>query len=501
MRIAVAEFSHETCTFCPDPTTVERFERGGVQRGPAVLERSRGIPCYVNGFMRVLEAEKDVEIIPLIDAPMPPGPYTSWLTPDCFEKYTGEIVEGVKAAKTEPRGVDGVLLALHGAMAVREFPKPEAEIVRRVRAVVGPDVPIMVTLDLHANEDHELTDAADGVFVLKTYPHVDSQETGEVAARCMLDTVRGNFRPVQAIRKPGIICASIYQGSEQHPMKDVYDRCREWETKEKDVYCVSVAPGYAYSDVPDVGITVIAVTNGKWELANRVAQDVSDFIWSMKESYSRPLPKPQEGVAHVLDLVAKGVRPVIIADHSDRTGDSTHILKELLAQGARNFGVCAIADAKVVQELERTAKVGDTVAVAVGGYASEFSGKPVEVAGKIEFLGDGSYVLTGPMNRGRRTGGGLVVSLDLGNNNHLLLADKMRSSLDAGGFTSVGIDVGSLDIVVLKDRIHHRAYWDSVAKADVPIDAPGLGPADLSTLPYENIPKDIYPLGPQWRKS
>ena len=127
------------------------------------------------------------------------------------------------------------------------------------------DIPIMVTLDLHANEDQEMADAADAVFILKTYPHVDSQETGEIAARCMVETVRGNFKPAMAYRRPGIISASIYQASEYHPMKDIYDRCREWE-KKPGVYCVSVAPGYAYADVVDAGMSVFVVTNDQpWQ--------------------------------------------------------------------------------------------------------------------------------------------------------------------------------------------------------------------------------------------
>jgi len=122
-------------------------------------------------------------------------------------------------------------------MAVSGIPKPEAEICRRVRKAVG-DIPIMVTLDLHANEDHELAEAADAVFILKTYPHVDSEQIGEIAARCMVETVRGNLRPTMACRRPGILSASIYQASSSHPMKDIYDRAREWEKNAGCLVCI-----------------------------------------------------------------------------------------------------------------------------------------------------------------------------------------------------------------------------------------------------------------------
>ncbi|MCG8403316.1 MAG: M81 family metallopeptidase, partial [Firmicutes bacterium] len=157
MRIAIAGFSDETCTFCIDPTTIERYEPA-VKRGEAVISSQRGIPTYINGYINELEAA-GAEIVPIVYAQKTPGPFASWLTTDCFDKYANEIAAGLAAAGR----LDGVLLSLHGAMAVTAVPKPEAELVRRCRRAVGPDVPIMVTLDLHANEDHELTDAADAV--------------------------------------------------------------------------------------------------------------------------------------------------------------------------------------------------------------------------------------------------------------------------------------------------------------------------------------------------
>jgi len=491
LRIAVAEFSHETCTFCPEPTTIAGLEPY-VRRGNAVLTSSRGIPNYINGYIQVAE-EEGAELIGILSAGMAPGPYTSWMDRECFEKYATEIVQGVRNAGR----LDGVLLALHGAMAVRGIPRPEAELVRRVRGAVGT-IPIMVTLDLHANEDHELTAASDAVFVIRTYPHVDTEETGRVAAKCMVKTLRGEFVPTQVLRKPGIISASIFQASDYHPMRDIYDRCREWERR-PGVYRVSVAPGYAYADVPDVGMSVIAVTDNHPELAEQAAEDVAALAWSLRASFSRPLPKPKEGVAQVLRLVSEGQKPVVIADGTDRTGDSTHVLKELLSQGAANFGLPGIADPRVARHLEQTATVGQVVTVSVGGWASEYSGTPVEVTGKITFMGRPSYRLVGPMGKGRRVQDGLVVCLDLGNNRHVVVSERMRGANDSSGFDAVGIDNRNLDIIVLKDRVHHRAFWDSVARVDFPIDAPGIGPADLTTLKYEHVPEDIYPIGKRWR--
>ena len=496
MRIAVARFSHETCTFCPNPTTVEMFEKGGIFHGEEVIERYRGIPTYVNGFIKVAE-EEGVELVGILDASRAYGGSSgSWLTKECFEKYSNGIAKGLKKAGH----LDGLLLSLHGGMAAQRFLKPEAEVVRRARKAVG-DIPIMVTLDLHANEDHELTDAADAVFILKEFPHTDSEEIGMVAARCMVATVRGEFKPTMAIRKPGVISPSVLQGTSFYPAKDIYERCREWEAKEEDAYCVSAAMGFAYADVPDGGATVIAVTNGNQELAERIAQDVSDFIWSVRGALTgKEVPKTKEGVDKVLEAVGMGVRPVIVADHSDRMGDSTHILRELLAQGARNFAVTTIADPKAIREIEKRGGLGAKVTVKVGGYACKYSGEPVELTGEVEFLDDGSYERTGPMGRGAKATLGTVAALNLGSNNHVVLTQTLHQVTDDGIFHRLGIDFEGLDIIVLKSRVHFRAFYEGVAGKIIEIDAPGLGPADLTQQEYKNEPKDIYPIGEKWRK-
>lgn len=496
MKIAVASFSHETCTFCPRPTTVEDFEAGGVLYGEEVLERARGIPSYINGFIKAADEEDDVELVGILAASRSRGGSSgSWLTEECFDKYSQGIADGLREAGE----VDGVLLALHGAMAATGYPRPEAEVVRRARAAVG-DAPIMVTLDLHANEDSELTDAADGVFILKTYPHVDSEEIGYTAARCMIDTLRGGFKPTMALRKPGVMTPSVYQGTGESPAREIMDRARGWERREEDCYCVSVAFGFAYADVPDVGATVIAVTDDDKALAERIAEDVSDYIWSLREPFAgKKLPKTREGVAQAIKLAKAGETPVIIADHSDRMGDSTHVLRELMRQGATDFCVATISDEAAIKKLGKS-RIGDTVQVKVGGHADCYSGEPADIRGTLEYLGDCSYVLTGPMSHGDTRRLGVSAVLGFGENNHVILTPTLHQVLDDAIFPAVGLSLDDLDIVAIKSRVHFRAFYNDAAGSIVVVDAPGLGPADLSQHTYENIPGDIYPVGVKWRK-
>ena len=492
MRIAIASFSDETMTFLDVPTSVERFEPA-TRRGQEVIDNNRGVPTYINGFLRVLEAE-GAEVVPILESRKAPGPFSGWITTECFDKYTGEIQQGLLSEAS----VDGVLLALHGAMAVQGVPRPEAEICRRVRAVVGDEIPIMATFDMHSNEDEELIEATDAVFVLKTYPHVDSQQIGEIAATCMIETLRGNFRPTQTMRRPGLVSPSMFQGTDDSPMKDIYDRCRQWE-KQPNVYCVSVGTGFAYCDVPDIGMFVVAVTNNDQALAETVAQDVSDYCWSFRDVFARELPKPREAIAQVIDLVARGQKPVVIADGADRIGDSTWVLRELIDQGAENWAHHGVYDPEAAADLEATAKVGDHISLKIGGWYGPHSGEPVQISGTIEFMGRPEYVLVGPMRKGARVRDGFVARVNLGNNRHVVISDRTRGANDSSSLTAVGIDVDSLDIIPIKSRNHHRAFWSQVAKVNFPIDAPGYREVvDLTEFEYHNIPDDVYPIGARW---
>jgi microcystin degradation protein MlrC len=353
----------------------------------------------------------------------------------------------------------------------------------------------MVTLDLHANEDHELVEAADAVFILKTYPHVDSEEVGYEAAKCMIRTVKGAIRPVMAIRKPGIITPSVYQGTGESPAKEIMDRSRMWEREEPNCVNVSVAFGFAYADVPDVGATVMVTTDEDRELAESIAQDVSDYIWGLREPFAgKKLPKTKDGVAEAISLAKEGKTPVILADHSDRTGDSTWVLRELIDQRAADFCVATIADEDAIKRVKEKAKKGGKVSVSVGGHAGCYSGDPVNISGKLEYLDECSYKLTGPMSRGEQEKLGLIAMIGFGDNNHVIITPTLHQVLDDALFTAVGLDVRSLGVVAIKSRVHFRAYFNDVAGSIVVVDAPGLGPADLTQLKYVNIPEGLYPL-------
>ena len=474
MKIAVATFSHETTTFSPDPTTIADWEKFG----PPSRDISSSNSGYIGGLKRLCEGYGGVELAGITSPRgVAGGSSKSWNTKEVFEKYSGLIVEDIKNSGP----FDGVFLALHGAMAVDGIPKPEAELVRRIRDVVG-DTPIFVTLDLHANEDHELSDAADAVFIIKRYPHYDKALQGERAARVMIKTIRNNYKPTMATRKPGVITPSVYQGTGVPPAMNIMERARRWECQNYDVY-VSVAFGFAFADVPDVGATVMVVTNNDQELADKIADDMSDYIWRIREEFAgKKLPKTQKGVTLAIQASKEGKTPVVIADHSDRTGGSTHILEELIKQGASNFCITTLRDERAIEKITANHKAGDNISIDLGGYSDKFAGNPVRINGVISFIG----------NYGRSE----TVVVSFGNNNHIILTERLMQVTDIKIFQPLGINFENLDIIVLKSRVHfRRGYHETgIAGAIFEVDAPGWGPAELQKLPYKNIPKDIYPV-------
>ncbi|MFL4999117.1 MAG: M81 family metallopeptidase, partial [Xanthobacteraceae bacterium] len=279
IRIAVLNFVHETVTFLPNDTTLDDFVHDdSPARGEALLAWEPR--SYMGGFVKVAREHAGVELVG-IESPLWPrtGTGSGWITREAYEHFLGRMIAELERGGTW----HGVYLALHGAMGVRGVARPEADIARRVREVVGRDAFLAGTFDPHGNEDAEFLRQADFAFCAKYFPHYDSRLQGERAARMLIRAIRGDYTPTTATVKVPLLTATVLQWTGASPWIDLVQRALTWEAREPDLY-LNVFFGFPFADVPDVGMTVQAMANGKPELARRAAEDVATWAWRRREA-------------------------------------------------------------------------------------------------------------------------------------------------------------------------------------------------------------------------
>ncbi len=485
MRLALAGFAHETVTFLPTETTLEDFNLTA-HRGSDVIDIYSGSKAVAGGFIAACERE-GVEMTGLLYAECAPsGPVSE----AAFQTYLDAIRGGLEDASGRP---DGLLLHLHGAMATRLRQDPETAFLQALRETVGPDFPIAVALDLHGNLSATLLPLADIVCGYHHSPHVDMDRTGERAARLLIAKLKGEANPVMAMRKPGIVLPSIFTATSLSPLCDIMAAARAWETQ-PGVLDVSVFTGFAYADVNCIGCSIIAITDGDELLANRVADDLARQIADRKhELYKKELlltvPKAVDAaVAHA----ANSNKPVVILEHADRMNDSTHVLRECVRRGLKKVAVPYLWDPVAVRSAIN-AGVGTHVATAVGGRSSAQAGDPVLLQGPVRFAGPKRYIGTGPMRRGVPVDLGDAAVID-SNGITVILTSNQLSAIDADPFIQFDLDPNDFDIIVLRSKTHFRAVYEDLADRIIIAETPDWGPADLSTLPYRNVPPGVFPI-------
>jgi len=476
MRIAVLYFSHETVSFLKNDTTLEDFVYpGSPRRDEALL--SHDPKGYMGGFVQVAREHADVELVGIESPGFPrTGTGSGWVTEEAFEHFTGRMVEELKS-----RGpFDGAYLCIHGAMAARGVPRPEAELARRVRAVIGPQAFIAATFDPHANEDEEFLRHADMAFCVKYFPHYDMHLQGERAARMLVRAIRGDFQPTTVTVKVPIITATVLQWTGASPWMDLVQRALTWEAREPDVF-VNFMFGFPWADVPDVGITVQVLTNGKPDMARKIADDMAQAVWRQRKALvnAAKVYLIPEGVTLAKQALAKGDTPIVLADHSDRSGYATWLLKEIIAQDLHDVLIATVADAAAADALQKM-KPGDAFDLEIGGRADESAGEPVHITGTVR--------ITSPH-------GGAV---EFGRGNLLLISRYLVQITEPSQIAAFGIDLARFKVFVIKSRVHFRRGFDDsgFAKTILLVEPtePFLGTVRLEALPYQNVDlKRFYP--------
>lgn len=487
MRIAIAGFSHESNTFSAKPTTLDDFS---IWRGQEMIDHYAPTFHEIAGYIAGAD-EYDYDLHATLGANATPA---GTVTREAYETIIGEILDNLRSAKGQ---IDGILLALHGAMVTQDYPQGDAETVRRVRELMGPDFPIIVTHDYHGNIPEQLVRDANALIIYKTNPHIDQRERGLQAADLLVRTIRKEVKPVTAFRKPDVLFNIAFHNTSLPPMQPIMQAAIDLE-KEPGILAVSIAAGYQYADVPAMGPSIVVVADGDQALAERGAQRLADMMWAARDELTPQLPDPAEAVRLAMNANAF---PVSLFDAGDNIGggsaaDSTLILDELLKQKADGW-VVAIYDPESVEACEE-AGIGATVSLMVGGKTDNVHGPTLPITGRVRTLHIGTYEETERRHGGARYGdAGLSAVVEVnrtapGKGGLLVLNSKRTPPMSIHQLTSVGIVPQQQKILVAKGTVAPRAAYAPVSADILIVDSGGACDMNRDSQEFKLSRKDFY---------
>jgi len=447
----------------------------------------------------------DVELVP-IDTISPL--HGGLIHADVFEHYRDLIVAGLRQAGP----LDGVYLALHGAMAVEEpYTDGEASLIRAIRHALGDAVPLVATYDFHGiYTDWEVSAAVP--VPLDTNPHIDAYERGVEAGELLHRMVAGAVHPTTRRLWVPIIGPNIGQSTWSHDPEEEerlpmvrLNRLREALEGTPRVLNLTLQGGYGYADTPETGMCVIATTDGDPDLADQLARRLARELWASREAIRtvRPILPVDEGVRRAM---AFGEGLVVLVDLGDDPGsacpaDSPVVLESLLRQGARDAAL-TIRDPNVVRAA-MAAGIGATLSMEVGAAIDQRFYSPIPITGRVKALDDGEYVIAGPAHGGwgREVNRAAFREAHVGPRAVLRMGERIDVifSLDGTGterdfFKSAGINLDEKRIVVVKSNQAHRASFQPIAAAIIDLDTPGASTPNYARLPYRHLRRPMYPL-------
>lgn len=490
MKIISAGIQHETNTFAITPTSLADFQRDSgcgddFKCGQFLKDLYRGTGSIHGGYVDRAE-ELGFELDALFCARAQPA---GAVQQPAFDSMVATIVERLSAALP----ADGILLDLHGAMVTDDFEDAESAIVRAVRDVVGKDMPIVTTLDLHANISAELAELSDVLIGFDTYPHVDMHARGVEAVDVLAGIIRGDIKPIQAYIQLPLMTLPPKQCTLIDPMKSLMAFVEELEQR-PGIVTATVSMGFPFADIKDVGVSVLVTANDDAELANSAAQELRDRVWDLRDALQPDL-MPVDDLISLVKQQDDGL--IVYADGSDNPGggapcDGTVVLRALIEQQVENAVVGVLFDPDTVAAAVQ-AGVGNTFDARIGGKTDDRHGAPVEAIAYVKTLGDGRFIYRGPMRQGLPEDLGRMAVLVVGGVEVVLASQRMQL-LDREMLRCVGVTPERKRLIVVKSAVHFRADFGSIATRIIDADTPGIHRPDFSNFDYKNVRRPIYPL-------
>lgn len=484
-RVLVAEFMHETNTFSVQLTGEEVFCNAGLYLDNEIPPAFRGTRTSLGAAFEAADKFGWSLTHPLVAHANPSGRVTD----AAFELFAGKIVSACN-------DLDGVLLHLHGAMATESSDDGEGELLARIRAKVGPEVPVVAVLDLHATLTQLMADSANALISYRTYPHIDMYERTWQAAELLQKAMDGAITPVCAVARRPILYALDGGRTTSPPFKELLRRGDELEAA-GEALVVSVQAGFSSADVHDIGPSVVVTANTR-DKAQAIAEELMDYAWEQRRFSSIHFTPLAEAMRKAKEGEGKGGKPLVISDYSDNPGsgaygDATNLLRAVLDADLQNVGFHAICDGEAALQAQ-AAGVGNTVTLKLGGKVDpSMGGGPLEVTGRVVSITDGHFIAYGPMGGGAWRNYGLSVMLRVGGVEIIIITHNGQAT-DLAQFTSLGVDPTRKSTLIVKSMQHFRAAFEPIAREVVEVDTGALSTRNFKERPYKKVRRPIFPL-------
>ena len=484
MRLAVLQCSHETNSFSPIATTLDHFTFYDFGPGKLSPEDAMGQGSEMGGFFAEARA-RNVDIVPLLGARAPSGGnMTAGAAVDLRQRLLAAL---------RPAGpVDGVYLALHGSTVGEGHPDVTGEILADARQLFGPQMPIVCSLDFHANVTPAMAHNCNALVIYRTFPHVDCADVGRRALRLLAGMVGEGKKLSNALVRlpmilPAEVTATIFQ-----PMAGFIARLGELD-QTPGIATASLACVQPWLDVEELGCSVVVVADGDKAAAQGAALALARDYWQSRHVFHVDLVPVSESVRRAIAQAG----PVVLSDSADATtsgstGDSTAILEEILKQKAPGPCLLSVTDAEVARQAQR-AGVGKTLDVSLGGKYDRGRFKTLNLQVTVEALSDGEYVGRGHMGDGYRFHMGPTAVLQVGGA-HIVTTSRAEANFGPELYRSVGLEPTTARVVVVKSPAGFRAIYASIARDIMIVDGPGSTTAHLAAIPFTHLRRPLYPL-------
>jgi microcystin degradation protein MlrC len=490
-RVLIAQVKHETNTFSRLPTDLDAYARRMLCAGAEIPRRVFGTNSELGGFLEVAEHAGWVPSFGVAADATPSGR----LTADCWTHLKTAVLEALE--RDGP--FDGVLLALHGAMVTETAEDGEGDLLAEIRRRVGAELPVVATLDLHANVSDAMARHASAFVTYRSYPHVDMAARGVEAAQLLLRALRGEIRPCTLVRRGPQLDGADHGRSQSGPMVELLKRAAQ-HMREPGILVVNVQAGFPWADIRDVGPSIAvsydANVAGAAGRAADIAEQMMQVVWETRREKSIALLSPEAALARCARAEADG-RPLVLADFSDNPGggsygDSTVLLRAMVEARLENAAFATIADAETAAIAHR-AGIGAEIRVRLGGKHDAQLSPGLDAVARVVSLSDGRFVYEGPMQRGIAASLGPTAVLKIGGV-EIVVASNRFQVYDRCFFASQGIDPAARRVVAVKSAHHFRAAFEPMAREVLVVDAAGITSPDPKKFPYRNVRRPVWPL-------